>query len=347
MRGVKAHGRPRDACLQGTKCRLSLHVLRPACLHSGRQRAHHCHGLVDGWRALQPRGVEARQWERGERGWVAGQAVHAHVFLHHPTCAVHTRLCVALSPTTPHAAAGMRMLPPPSLPTANGTSPAATAAALPLLLPPVWCPGACGLRAVPVTVLSPVVPSPGVTEGGRGGCVGAAAQRSRAAACSHLPPPPADHTNLMQRGLAHQQGPCRLQPGHRSMGRQRLPPASHECGAGGGWVGRGIHAVFRCGRGAWGWARGGDDFVCAVPPRRSYRLGAAPTSSSSPTKGTPSSTDSGAPPAQRAVLAAAWVQRWSGSNATSSRIGGSCASLAATAAITASATAAGVAPPER
>ena len=39
-------------------------------------------------------------------------------------------------PTTPHNAAGWRMLPPVSEPRANRTSPAATAAAGPPLLPP-------------------------------------------------------------------------------------------------------------------------------------------------------------------------------------------------------------------
>lgn len=47
-----------------------------------------------------------------------------------------------------------------SSPRAKGQMPAATSAALPLLLPPVWCPVLCGLRAVPVTGLSPVVPRP-------------------------------------------------------------------------------------------------------------------------------------------------------------------------------------------
>ena len=58
-------------------------------------------------------------------------------------------------------------------PSAKGQSPAATTAALPLELPPVWCAGLCGLRAVPVTRLSPVVPRPvshGVQKvGGMGG----------------------------------------------------------------------------------------------------------------------------------------------------------------------------------
>lgn len=45
-------------------------------------------------------------------------------------------------------------------PTAKGQSPAATSAALPLLLPPVWWAGLCGLRGVPVRMFSPVVPRP-------------------------------------------------------------------------------------------------------------------------------------------------------------------------------------------
>ena len=49
------------------------------------------------------------------------------------------RANVALSPMTPQNAAGMRMEPPPSVPMAMGTSPEATAAALPADEPPVWC----------------------------------------------------------------------------------------------------------------------------------------------------------------------------------------------------------------
>ncbi len=46
------------------------------------------------------------------------------------------RPCDGLRPTSPQHEAGMRMLPPPSLAWANGTMPAATAAAEPPLLPP-------------------------------------------------------------------------------------------------------------------------------------------------------------------------------------------------------------------
>ncbi len=41
-----------------------------------------------------------------------------------------------MSPTIPHSAAGWRIEPPVSVPSAHGTSPAATAAALPPLDPP-------------------------------------------------------------------------------------------------------------------------------------------------------------------------------------------------------------------
>jgi hypothetical protein len=50
---------------------------------------------------------------------------------------VDTRPRVGLSVTSPQIAAGIRREPPPSLPWANGTRPAATAAADPLLDPPV------------------------------------------------------------------------------------------------------------------------------------------------------------------------------------------------------------------
>eukprot|EP00955_Chlamydomonas_euryale_P084921 364027-Chlamydomonas_euryale.AAC.13 len=74
-----------------------------------------------------------------------------------------TRPAVGLRPTTPQNAAGMRIEPPPSVPTAIGHSPAATAAAEPDDEPPVY---ACtprpthGLTGVPVRTFRPVTPSP-------------------------------------------------------------------------------------------------------------------------------------------------------------------------------------------
>ena len=44
---------------------------------------------------------------------------------------IGTRPCVGLKPTMPQNDAGIRMLPPPSVPTEHGASHAATAAALP------------------------------------------------------------------------------------------------------------------------------------------------------------------------------------------------------------------------
>jgi hypothetical protein len=52
-----------------------------------------------------------------------------------------------LYPTTPHNAAGMRSEPPPSLPWATGSRPAATAAAAPPLEPPAVSVSRHGLRA--------------------------------------------------------------------------------------------------------------------------------------------------------------------------------------------------------
>ncbi len=63
----------------------------------------------------------------------------------------------ALNPYTPHSAAGMRIEPPPSLPSGIGTSPAATAAAAPPLEPPDTLSRFHGLRVAPKTKLS-VVP---------------------------------------------------------------------------------------------------------------------------------------------------------------------------------------------
>ena len=57
--------------------------------------------------------------------------------------------CAGLSPTTPHAAAGIRTEPPVSVPSASGTIPAASAAALPLLEPPATRSGATGLTVSP------------------------------------------------------------------------------------------------------------------------------------------------------------------------------------------------------
>ena len=56
---------------------------------------------------------------------------------------------VGLNPNSPHMAAGIRMLPPPSLAVARATIPPATAAAEPLLEPPAILAGSCGLRAGP------------------------------------------------------------------------------------------------------------------------------------------------------------------------------------------------------
>src|SRR5690606_41630956 len=49
---------------------------------------------------------------------------------------IGTRPCVGLKPTMPQKDAGIRMLPPPSVPTAHGPMPAATAAAAPPDEPP-------------------------------------------------------------------------------------------------------------------------------------------------------------------------------------------------------------------
>ena len=54
-----------------------------------------------------------------------------------------------LSPNSPQNAAGIRIEPPPSDPSAIGTSPAATAAALPPLEPPGLRSSFHGLRVIP------------------------------------------------------------------------------------------------------------------------------------------------------------------------------------------------------
>ena len=56
---------------------------------------------------------------------------------------------VGLKPTTPHHAAGIRIEPPESVPSATSASPAASAAPLPPLDPPASRPGATGFGTVP------------------------------------------------------------------------------------------------------------------------------------------------------------------------------------------------------
>ena len=60
-----------------------------------------------------------------------------------------TRPYVGLRPTTPQHAAGSRMEPPVSLPSAPSANPAATAAAEPLLEPPAQWPAFHGFWTSP------------------------------------------------------------------------------------------------------------------------------------------------------------------------------------------------------
>src|SRR5947207_12668233 len=59
------------------------------------------------------------------------------------------RARVGFKPNTPHAEAGMRIEPPPSVACASGTIRAATAAAAPPDEPPEECAGFHGLRVGP------------------------------------------------------------------------------------------------------------------------------------------------------------------------------------------------------
>src|SRR5258708_21300776 len=67
-------------------------------------------------------------------------------------------------PATPQKLAGIRIEPPPSLPTARAPIPAARPAAAPALLPPDVCSSDHGLRVMPVNGLSPIAfhPNSGV-----------------------------------------------------------------------------------------------------------------------------------------------------------------------------------------
>ncbi len=67
---------------------------------------------------------------------------------------VGTRPAVGLWPTMPLHVAGIRIEPPPSVPTASGPSPAASAAAAPPLLPPGLRSRFHGFRVMPVSGLS-------------------------------------------------------------------------------------------------------------------------------------------------------------------------------------------------
>jgi hypothetical protein len=71
-----------------------------------------------------------------------------------PNGALLIRPRLGLMPNSPLMLAGMRMEPPPSLPCANGTIPAATATAAPPLDPPASRDGSHGQRAGPTRSLS-------------------------------------------------------------------------------------------------------------------------------------------------------------------------------------------------
>ncbi len=75
-----------------------------------------------------------------------------------------TRPNVGLSPNSPVNAHGMRIEPPPSVPTVSGPIPEATAAVLPPEEPPGVFFGFQGLRVMPVSALSvtPFQPNSGV-----------------------------------------------------------------------------------------------------------------------------------------------------------------------------------------
>ena len=69
-----------------------------------------------------------------------------------------TRPYVGLNPTMPQHAAGIRIEPPESVPSAASASPAASAAADPPLEPPAIRPGASGFGTVPKCGFSEVTP---------------------------------------------------------------------------------------------------------------------------------------------------------------------------------------------
>jgi hypothetical protein len=65
---------------------------------------------------------------------------------------------VGLKPTTPQQAAGMRIEPPESVPSATSAAPSTRAAAFPPLEPPATRPGKLGLGTTPKCGFSEVTP---------------------------------------------------------------------------------------------------------------------------------------------------------------------------------------------
>ncbi len=75
-----------------------------------------------------------------------------------------TRPYVGFRPKIPQNDAGMRTLPPPSVPSASGPAPSATAAPAPPLEPPAVRAGSYGLRVTPLSgeSVTPFQPNSGV-----------------------------------------------------------------------------------------------------------------------------------------------------------------------------------------
>jgi cytoskeletal protein RodZ len=95
-----------------------------------------------------------------------------------------TRPQVGRTPTSPQWAAGRRIDPPVSLPSANAAARAATAAAAPLDDPPATRSGAHGLRAHGNGVSSPVEPMPNSSSASLPSSTAPAARRRRTTVAS-------------------------------------------------------------------------------------------------------------------------------------------------------------------
>ena len=122
-----------SACsVQATPTRAPRAIERPR-LESGHERREHRLAAVDVARQ-RPGVVEARREREA--------AVH------------RDEADVGLKPTTPQQAAGMRIEPPESVPSAASASPRATAAAEPPLDPPAMRPGARVRHVAEVRVLA-------------------------------------------------------------------------------------------------------------------------------------------------------------------------------------------------
>ena len=132
--GLKATRSPRDAVVESR---------RGSCARAAGARSSRARRARTSRPAAAPRRSPCAPSAR--RGTTVPNALGGHS---------GTRPKVGLSPGRPQKPHGMRIEPAPSLPSASGTRPAASAAALPPLEPPGVVAGSHGLRVTPYSGLS-------------------------------------------------------------------------------------------------------------------------------------------------------------------------------------------------